>query len=224
MASVVILVVEDNLKLNQNIVDILSFEGYDVLSAMSIEEAKQLYLDVSPSIVLLDIMLPDGNSYQELSAFRRDKETYIIMLTALDVRETKRICYENGADDYITKPFALDELVMKIKAVSRRMSFNNPVLCIGDIKVDKKNQTIESKRVETLSPALFQVFEILCDNYIKAPKAPECYEIEDFDKSRVQTAINRLRNHLYDAGSMQVSIRNIYKKGYVLEVDHEREK
>lgn len=159
MASVVILVVEDNLKLNQNIVDILSFEGYDVLSAMSIEEAKQLYLDVSPSIVLLDIMLPDGNSYQELSAFRRDKETYIIMLTALDVRETKRICYENGADDYITKPFALDELVMKIKAVSRRMSFNNPVLCIGDIKVDKKNQTIESKRVETLSPALFQVLK-----------------------------------------------------------------
>lgn len=216
-----ILVVEDNLKLNHNIVDILSFEGYDVLSALSIEEAKSLYLEASPSIVLLDIMLPDGNSYHELSAFRRDKRTYIIMLTALDAREIKRICYENGADDYITKPFALDELVMKIRAVSWRISLNNPVLYIGDIKINKSKQTIEAKRVETLTPALFQVFEILCDNYMKAPKSPDYYEIEDYDKSRVQTAINRLRNHLYDAGSKRVSIRNIYKKGYVLEVDDE---
>lgn len=216
-----ILVIEDNIKLNGNIADILMFEGYEVFSATTLTEAKVVNDVYKPSIILLDIMLPDGDSYSEISGFREGKNTYIIMLTALEGRDMKRICYESGADDYITKPFSLEELLLKINAIKRRIITYDTIVKVGDVELDRKKKTITAVEKELISPVLFEIFEILCDNYLKAPDKPVCYKIEAYDKSRVQTAINRLRNHLYDCGSKNVVIKNIYKQGYILEVRNE---
>lgn len=216
-----ILVVEDNIKLNDNIVDILSFEGYNVLSTTNITDAKKAYKRHNPNIIILDIMLPECNSYEEIDFFKSNMNTYIIMLTALNTSETKRICYESGADDYITKPFSLNELVFKIKAINRRIKLSSNKISIGDIIIDKKELTITCKDTVMLSLTLFEIFETLCNHYISNPASPKYYEVEKHEKSRVQTAINRIRNSLYEIGSKNIYIKNMYKKGYVIEVKDE---
>lgn len=116
-----ILVVEDE----KNIVDILNFnlvkEGYETLEAYDGEAGLQLALEQNPDLILLDLMLPKMNGFDVCRAIRaKNNSTPIIMLTAREEETDKVLGLELGADDYITKPFSMRELLARVKANIRR--------------------------------------------------------------------------------------------------------
>ncbi len=116
-----ILIVEDE----KNIVDILSFnlgrEGYDTLEAYDGEMGLKLALEENPDLILLDLMLPKMDGFDVCRAVReKNRSTPIIMLTAREEESDKVFGLELGADDYITKPFSMRELLARIKVNIRR--------------------------------------------------------------------------------------------------------
>ena len=116
-----ILIVEDE----KNIVDILSFnlsrEGYDTLEAYDGETGLRLALEENPDLILLDLMLPKMDGFDVCRSVReRNRSTPIIMLTAREEERGKVLGLELGADDYITKPFSMRELLARVKANIRR--------------------------------------------------------------------------------------------------------
>jgi len=116
-----VLIVEDE----KNIVDILSFnlmrEGYETLEAYDGEAGYQLAVEQAPDLILLDLMLPKMNGFDVCRAVRaKDKGVPIIMLTAREEETDKVLGLELGADDYITKPFSMRELLARVKANIRR--------------------------------------------------------------------------------------------------------
>ncbi len=116
-----ILIVEDE----KNIVDILAFnlgkEGYDTLEAYDGEAGLKLALEKDPDLILLDLMLPRMNGFDVCKAVReKNRSTPIIMLTAREEESDKVFGLELGADDYITKPFSMRELLARVKANIRR--------------------------------------------------------------------------------------------------------
>lgn len=116
-----ILIVEDE----KSIVDILSFnlgrEGYDTLEALDGKTGLQLALEQDPDLILLDLMLPEMNGFEVCRSLReKGKATPIIMLTAREEETDKVLGLELGADDYITKPFSMRELLARVKANIRR--------------------------------------------------------------------------------------------------------
>ena len=120
-----ILIVEDE----QNIVDILSFnleqEGYDTLEAYDGPTGLQLALEQNPDLILLDLMLPGMNGFDVCREVRRSgSSTPILMLTAREEEADKVLGLELGADDYITKPFSMRELLARVKANIRRVSMS----------------------------------------------------------------------------------------------------
>ncbi len=116
-----VLIVEDE----KNIVDILSFnlsrEGYDTLEALDGKTGLQLALEQDPDLILLDLMLPEMNGFDVCRTLRKQgRTTPIIMLTAREEETDKVLGLELGADDYITKPFSMRELLARVKANIRR--------------------------------------------------------------------------------------------------------
>lgn len=116
-----ILIVEDE----KSIVDILSFnlgrEGYDTMEALDGKTGLQLALEQDPDLILLDLMLPEMNGFEVCRSLReKGKATPIIMLTAREEETDKVLGLELGADDYITKPFSMRELLARVKANIRR--------------------------------------------------------------------------------------------------------
>ncbi len=116
-----VLIVEDE----KNIVDILSFnlsrEGYDTIEAMDGKTGLQLALEQDPDLILLDLMLPEMNGFDVCRSLReKGRTTPVIMLTAREEETDKVLGLELGADDYITKPFSMRELLARVKANIRR--------------------------------------------------------------------------------------------------------
>lgn len=131
-----ILVVEDDAALARVVCDTLRFEGFDVQYAASapaaIERAKQF----APDLVVLDVMLPGGDGFNLCGVMRRGGRTAVVMLTARSQKVDKLRGLSLGADDYITKPFDLEELIARIAAVLRRGRSGAEQLVLGQVIID----------------------------------------------------------------------------------------
>jgi DNA-binding response OmpR family regulator len=141
MAS--ILVVEDETTLRETLVFNLQEEGYAVLSAADGEQALEMIRHQHPDLVLLDIMLPRLDGLAVCRLVRRDADIAsipIIMLTARGTQGDKMVGLDSGADDYITKPFGLGELVARVRAVLRRAPGGHSALSdtleAGPVRID----------------------------------------------------------------------------------------
>jgi DNA-binding response OmpR family regulator len=160
-----ILVIEDEPDMVMGLRDALAFEGYEVLTAGEGEEGIRLARRHRPSLVVLDLMLPDLNGYRVCEEIRGFNPTVpIIMLTARSQEADKLRGFESGADDYVTKPFSVAELLARISAVFRRTeaAAERPEagrLAIGEVVVDLRAQTVSSHgRIQQLG---FYEVEIL---------------------------------------------------------------
>lgn len=142
-----ILIVDDE----KNIVDIIAFnlkkEGYEVLKAADGEEGVQLAMDENPDLILLDIMMPKMDGYEACKKIREKKNTPIIMLTARAEEVDKVLGLELGADDYVTKPFGVRELMARVKANLRRQVVQEPDAKPGD-GADYGRLTLNLERYE----------------------------------------------------------------------------
>jgi two-component system, OmpR family, alkaline phosphatase synthesis response regulator PhoP len=151
-----ILVVEDEPHIALGLKDALEFEGFRVVTAATGKEGVQLARAERPQAVLLDLMLPDVNGYQVCEDLRRhDGFVPIIMLTARSQEADKIRGLDAGADDYVTKPFSVGELVARIRALFRRTARTSEVLMfdVGDARVNVTAHSVQrgTKKPENLS-------------------------------------------------------------------------
>ncbi len=134
-----ILIVDDDDRLREVVDEYLRSEGYHTLLAVEGLAAVKVWREKRPDLVLLDWMLPGLNGLDVARQIRRDGNTPIIMLTARSEESDKLLGLELGADDYLTKPFSMRELVARIRAVlrrSRQESAPAEVAVFGDLRVD----------------------------------------------------------------------------------------
>ena len=160
-----ILIIDDKMSAQRLIADYLTENGYHAVTASNGREALIVARAEAPDLILLDIMMPEMDGYEFMRRYRKDHNTPVIMLTArLD--ETDKVAgLELGADDYVTKPFGMAELVARIRAVLRRAHEDfSPVevMRVGDVVLDRGGHivTINDRRVE-LTPTEFEILATL---------------------------------------------------------------
>ena len=158
-----ILLVEDDPTLALGLCDALEFEGFKVLHAERGSEAIEQAKKSAPECIILDLMLPDLNGYQVCEEIRRfDPRTPIVMLTARSQEADKIRGLDSGADDYVTKPFSVGELVARIRAVMRRASRTATLevpFVIGEASIDPAAHTLS--RGQELEQLSFYEIELL---------------------------------------------------------------
>lgn len=140
-----ILIVEDEKPISDIIAFNLKREGWDAVQAFDGKEGLEKALTKSFDIILLDIMLPEMDGFEVLSKIREKSEVPVIMVTAREEERDKIFGLERGADDYVTKPFSIAELMARIKANTRRKAIKTEkkhTEKIGDIEIDREGQTV----------------------------------------------------------------------------------
>lgn len=162
-----ILLVEDNTDILNNLQCLLEKEGYIVVCAKTYKEARKIIYESNFNLFILDIMLNDGNGYDLYCKFIKELDKPTIFLTAKDDEESIVSCLENGAEDYITKPFLSRELILRIKKIMRRYANNNQIK-IKDVIIDVDKMTIYKNDTEIKLTSLeLKIFMLLINNLNK---------------------------------------------------------
>lgn len=159
-----ILIAEDDLKITKVLVEGLKLANYISDIAYEGEEAIYMALTNHYSVVILDYNLPKKNGIEVLKAIRKENlDVKVIMLTAVDDVETKVECLENGADDYVVKPFSIKELLARIRVMIRRQDQQKDTqLMLVDLTLDlKKMKCVRGNKNIKLSSQEFSVLELL---------------------------------------------------------------
>ena len=160
-----ILVVDDQSSVRTLLKDYLTSQGYRVVTANDGQEALFVARHEHPNLVLLDIMMPKMDGYQFLSAFRRENQVPVIVLSAKEEETDTVLGLELGADDYVIKPFRMRELLARVRAALRRVEM--PVepaslLRVGDLVMDKAAHSVKIGEKEANLTALeFDLLEVL---------------------------------------------------------------
>ncbi|MCG5104815.1 response regulator transcription factor [Oceanobacillus alkalisoli] len=164
-----ILIIEDEQKLSRVLQLELEYENYETGVADNGKDALQLIEDEDWDLVLLDIMIPELSGLEVLRRVRRfDEETAIVLLTARDEIHDKVSGLDLGADDYITKPFQIEELLARIRVLLRRPKAkreNSDELSVGDLKVNPSAREVTRGEVQIeLTPREFDLLVCLLQN------------------------------------------------------------
>ena len=167
-----ILVVEDDPILLSTIKYNLRKEGYDVATAVDGVEAVATARREKPDLVMLDLMLPKMSGFEVCSILRRDMTVPIFMLTAKAEETDKIVGLEIGADDYMTKPFSMRELIARVRAILRRVKMaeqspakEKPLLKVNDLEIDLARHRATLKGTELkLTPKEFDLLAFLAKN------------------------------------------------------------
>lgn len=137
-----ILLVEDEESVNRGIEFTLTKEGYQVITAGTVREAETLLKEGSPRMIICDVNLPDGSGLELIRRIREKSLAHVIFLTVMDTEMDQVMGYEVGADDYVTKPFSLSVLVLKVNAFFRRQKQDAAALIeSGGIRFNLSNMT-----------------------------------------------------------------------------------
>ncbi len=160
-----ILIVDDKMSVRRMVADYLGENGFRTVEASNGREALFVARHEKPDLVLLDIMMPEMDGFEFMRFFRKECKTPVIMLTAKLDETDKVVGLELGADDYVTKPFGMAELVARIRAVLRRSGeelSTSEVLRVGVVVLDKKTHRVMIERREIdLTPSEFDLLTIL---------------------------------------------------------------
>ena len=220
--SLKILIIEDEPDIRKNLEYNLSREGYSVLTAASIAEAEQLIYSNNLSLILLDLMLPDGSGLDLCKKMKSDPDVQnlpIIILTAKDDEVDKVVGFELGADDYVTKPFSVRELILRIKAVLKRGENKKDIVEIdrqfGDLKIDiDSHEVYVDAELVNLTALEFKLLIQLVDRRGRVQSREQLladvwgYSAEVTTRT-VDTHIKRLREKLGSMGKYVQTIRGV---------------
>ncbi|MFC6083175.1 response regulator transcription factor [Sphaerisporangium aureirubrum] len=218
-----LLVVDDEPTVRELLSATLRFAGFAVTSAATGAEAVDAAARERPDLVLLDVMLPDLDGFQVVRRLRELARPPIpvLFLTARDSPKDKVTGLTLGGDDYVTKPFDLEELIARIRAVLRRTgSPEAATLVVGDLELDPEaHQTHRAGTPVRLSPTEFRLLHYLVVNAGRVVSKPQILEHVwqyDFagDSSIVDTYISYLRRKLDPTGPRL--IHTVHGVGYVL--------
>ena len=222
-----ILLVEDEEKLARMVEMELKYEGYEVEKALDGRRGLDLALSGGFDLVLLDIMLPQLSGMEVLRRLRRESQVPVIMLTARDSVVDKVAGLDSGADDYITKPFAIEELLARIRAALRNkngQNAQNVPLAAGPLvmDVDKHQVLVRGQSVE-LTKKEFDLLHCLLENKGRVLTRETLLDaVWGFDfvgeTNSVDVYIRFLRSKLDDAFGLKLS-HTVRGVGYVIKED-----
>ncbi|MFI9558530.1 response regulator transcription factor [Nonomuraea endophytica] len=218
-----LLIVEDD----PNILDLLAaslkFAGFDVLTAKGGHEAVAAVQRHRPDLIVLDVMLPDMDGFDVVKRLRSGgAATPVVFLTARDGTEDKIRGLTLGGDDYVTKPFSLEEVIARIHAVLRRTSAQSPPprLTFADIELDEESHEVwRGGRLVPLSPTEFKLLHYFMTNAGRVLSKPQILDhVWDYDfrgeVGIVESYVSVLRRKI-DKGNPRL-IHTLRGVGYVL--------
>jgi DNA-binding response OmpR family regulator len=220
-----ILVIEDEPQMLLGLRDNLELEGYEVQTAADGDEGLARAASFSPDLVILDVMLPKKNGFDVCRELRaRSNSTPIVMLTARSAETDKVLGLELGADDYVTKPFSITELLARVRAVLRRTTGGakpaSEIVKIGDIEVDFKLH--QARRGKTRIEFTAREFDLL--RYFvqhigqvvtREQILNEVWGYEEFPTTRtIDNFVAKLRQKIERAAHAPEHILTIHGSGY----------
>ena len=221
--SVNILVIEDEPDIRRNLEYNLGREGFKASSVGSLNEANEKLKSKKFDLILLDLMLPDGSGLDLCKKIKSNSETEatpIIILTAKDDEVDKVVGFELGADDYVTKPFSVRELILRVKAILKRSDTKTKKVVeverhFGDLKIDVDSHEVhvDSQLIE-LTALEFRLLKELVDKRGRVQSRDQLlsevwgYNAEVTTRT-VDTHIKRLREKLGSMGKYVQTIRGV---------------
>ena len=226
--AVSVLIVEDDRNIAELLQLYLEKEGYAVITAEDGGKGLEKFRTIKPDLVLLDVMMPVMDGWAVCKAIRLESQVPIIMLTAKGETDDKVSGLKSGADDYITKPFELKEVLARIEAVlrrttgvttekkSRRLTFDKMT-----IDMDSFQLTVDGKKVDT-PPKEMELLFFLASSpnrvYTRNQLLDEVWGFDYFGDSRtVDVHVKRLREKL-EGVSESWSLKTVWGVGYKFEV------
>lgn len=223
-----ILLLEDDESLNRGISLKLTKEGYEVLRAAGVSEAKKLLSETQVELVISDVMMEDGDGLTFCRELRQRSNVYVIFLTALDQEVDIVNGYDAGADDYITKPFSLMVLISKVNALMRRIGQkeeNRQILSSGSIRVDcREMKAYKDGQEIPLSKRELQLLIYFLENskqiISKEQILQSVWDVDGqfVDDNTVPVTISRLKKKM--AGEEELEyIKNVRGMGYLWTMD-----
>jgi DNA-binding response OmpR family regulator len=219
-----VLIIEDEANFARFVELELIHEGYTVKVASDGKKGLKLALEEDWDLILLDVMLPGMNGFEVCRQFRLDKHTPVIMLTARDSVVDRVSGLDSGADDYIPKPFAIEELLARMRAIKRRVEHeeeNQSLLSFKDLRLDP-NTRLVTKGAEqiVLTKREFDLLAVFMSNVSRVLTRSVLldnvwgYDAE-VETNVVDVYVRYLRNKLGDPGE-QSYIQTLRGIGYVL--------
>lgn len=229
LLSMRILIIEDEATLNKNISEALHSEGFQVESVYEGSMAERFLKKESFDCVIMDINLPGKNGYELCSEFRKyNSHTPVLMLTAFDELEDKIKGFDSGTDDYLTKPFFMKELVLRVNSLLKRsqqttsdtpktIKAGDVIIYLAQKKVTRQNQEI------ALTPREYQILVKLCKNQGEIISKNELVQeiwgtSIDVNTNTVEVYVNFLRNKV-DKPFKKNSIKTKIGFGYYFEAE-----
>ena len=224
-----ILLVEDDIEISTMLKNFLITENFEVITALDGESACEKFFSDNFSLVLLDLMIPKMNGIEVMSKIREHNTVPIIIISAKDTDSDKTLGLGLGADDYITKPFSVTEVLARIKANIRRStqyamgtSMEQPVITQGVLSMNRNDYSVKKngKEIE-LTAKEFEILKLLLQNPKKVYTKEQIYSLvwNDAylgDENAVNVHISRLRTKIEDNPRDPQYIITVWGIGYKL--------
>lgn len=211
-----ILVVDDEEKIREMVEKYATHEGHEVKTASNGKVALELFKEEDFDVVIMDVMMPEMDGYETLKHMRDIRDVHCIFLTALGQEYDRVYGFDVGGEDYVTKPFSLKELMMRINVILRRdVSTTNKVIVIDKMIVDENAHlvTIEDNRID-LANKEYELLLYLLKNRGNALSRQQIlskiwgYEYDSDDRT-LDTHIKLLRKDLGEYGKYITTIRGV---------------
>ena len=220
-----ILIAEDDFKIRQMVTLFLKGNNFEVIQAADGEEALDLFYEHNKDIdlILLDVMMPRMDGFSVLKTIRKEYVTPIIMLTAMDQEYDQIKGFENGADDYVSKPFSPTILLARIQSVLRRANKNNQSEIIaGNIVINKEDRTvIHNGKLLNFKEEEFNLLLYFINNAKKVLEREKIFnevwnqKAENYSEL-VDNSVKSIREKLEEDKSY---IKIVHGAGYIFEVE-----
>lgn len=218
------MVVEDDVMLNNGICFNLQSEGFQVIPTYNLKEAKEKFKTEKINLIILDVNLPDGSGFEFCKDIRNDSKIGILFLTACDMESDIVNGFKIGADDYITKPFSINILMQRIKALLRRCGneIQENILIEGDFEFNFDKMTV-SRNNESMvfSPIEYKILKQLVQHKNEIVTRQALIDAiwdsdsEYMEEHALTVNINRLRKRIDQKTSKHKYIRTVYGIGYM---------
>ena len=220
-----ILLCEDDENLGMLLREYLQAKGYETTLCVDGEEGYRAYMEGKFDLCVFDVMMPRKDGFTLAKEIRQsNKEIPIVFLTARNMKEDVFKGFEIGADDYLTKPFSMEELTYRIEAIMRRLatrkSMQRTVFPLGSFTFDTQKQTLTNAENNIkLTTKECELLTLLClnvNNILQRDYALKTIWVDDnyFNARSMDVYITKLRKHLKD--DPNVEILNVHGKGYKL--------
>ena len=218
-----VLIVDDEPEMVRGLADNLRFEGYQTLSALNGRDGLELALREGPDLIMLDVMMPHLSGWDVLRALRqKGVDVPVIMLTARGEEIDRVLGLELGADDYVTKPFSLRELLARVRAVLRRPGPRQrwEEVAFGDVRLHLRGrQAFKAGKEVRLTRKEFELLRYLVEHrgevLTRDRLLDEVWGYEHFPTTRtVDTHILRLRQKFEDDPEQPTHILTVHGQGY----------